>query len=85
MNEPGWARTPGEPLLFAISALGSFMTSVSQDLGFTSPPKDGDVIFFVLFCSFSLYYFDGLKRLEKPYNHNLVVSVQINRTVQSQV
>ena len=41
MNEPGWARTPGKPLLFAISALGSFMTSVSQDLGFTSPPKDG--------------------------------------------
>ena len=37
-----WARTPGEPLLFAISALGSFMTSVSQDLGFTSPPKDGE-------------------------------------------
>ena len=41
MNEPGWARTTGKPLLFAISALGSFMTSVSQDLGFTSPPKDG--------------------------------------------
>ena len=41
LNEPGWARTPGKPLLFAISALGSFMTSVSQDLGFTSPPKDG--------------------------------------------
>ena len=33
-----------EPLLFAISALGSFMTSVSQDLGFTSPPKDGKMI-----------------------------------------
>ena len=40
MNEPGWARTPRKPLLFAISALGSFMTSVSQDLGFTSTPKD---------------------------------------------
>ena len=41
MNEPGWARTPGNPLLFAISALGSFMTTVSQDLGFMSHPKDG--------------------------------------------
>ena len=44
MDEPGWAvlaRTPGNPLLFAISALGSFMTSVSQDLRFSSPPKDG--------------------------------------------
>ena len=38
LNEPCWAviaRIPGNPLLFAISALGSFMTSVSQDLGFT--------------------------------------------------
>ena len=35
------ARTSGKPLLFATIALGSFMTSVSQDLGFTSPPKDG--------------------------------------------
>ena len=41
MNEPGWARTPGKALLFALSALGSFMTSVSQELGFASPPKDG--------------------------------------------
>ena len=35
MNESGWAvlaRTPGNPLLFGIGALGSFMTSVSQDL-----------------------------------------------------
>ena len=28
-----------------ISALGSFMTSVSQDLGFMSPPKDGFSLF----------------------------------------
>ena len=50
MNKPGWAvlaRTPGNPLLFAISALGSFMTSVSHDLCFTSPPKDG---FFPPYC-----------------------------------
>ena len=33
---------PGEsPTLFEISALGSLITSVSQDLSFTSPPKDG--------------------------------------------
>ena len=41
MNERGRARTTGKPLLFAISALGSFMTTVSQDLDFTSPPKEG--------------------------------------------
>ena len=43
MDEPGWAvlaRTPEIPSDFAISALGSFMTSASQDLGLTSPPKD---------------------------------------------
>ena len=41
MNEPGCARTLGKHLLFAICALRSFMTSVSQDLGITTPPKDG--------------------------------------------
>ena len=35
------ARAPGNPLLFAISALGSLMTTVSQDLDLTSHPKDG--------------------------------------------
>ncbi len=36
-----FAMTPGNPLLFATSAVGSLMTTMSQDLGFTSHPKDG--------------------------------------------
>ena len=37
-----FSQDPGEsPTLFEISALGSLITSVSQDLGFTSPLKDG--------------------------------------------
>jgi hypothetical protein len=32
------ARTPGNPLLFA---MGSLMSTMSQDLGLTSHPKDG--------------------------------------------
>ncbi len=35
------ARTSGTPLLFAKSTRGSFMTTVSQDLGLTSHPKNG--------------------------------------------
>ena len=42
LNEPGWAVSARtlHPLLFGIRALWSFMTSVSQDLGVTSPLKD---------------------------------------------
>ena len=36
-----FARTPGNPLLFAISAMRSLMTTVSQELGLTSHLKDG--------------------------------------------
>lgn len=34
------ARTPGKPLLFAMSATGPLMTSVRQFLGLTSHPKE---------------------------------------------
>ena len=35
-----FARTLGNPRLFVTSAMGSFMTTVSQDLGLASHPKD---------------------------------------------
>uniref|UniRef100_A0A0E9XH31 Uncharacterized protein n=1 Tax=Anguilla anguilla TaxID=7936 RepID=A0A0E9XH31_ANGAN len=32
------ARTPGNPLLFVMSVMGSLMTTVSQDLNLLHPP-----------------------------------------------
>ena len=40
LNEPGWAVSARTPPTTK-SPLGSFMSSVRQDLSFTSPPKDG--------------------------------------------